>query len=319
MIIACFALLRIYMKNSVLPVERKGELFLFLSSVVFTVITLLVKVASSGFSGMFVATWRFIVGIIATLIVCKTFGISTKIENRSEWFIRGVFGAAAMVSFYFSIQLSTISRAALLCNTSPIFVAVFGFLFFKESIRRSDIASLLICFLGVVFIFYDRGTYSIKGDILGLLSSIFSGIAIHYVKKSSMVNHSLVVYLSPCLIGLLFIPFTIHEYQTFNLHAFYAVLVVGVLTVLAQFFMTSGYRCVNPTRGSVLNYLQIPLTLMLGAFFTHDPFPLKFIIGMVLILTGLMINIFKITRGIKEKTVPCEIENTPNSPESGLI
>ncbi len=282
------------MKIASLPIKRKGELFLFLSSVVFTVITLLVKVASSGFSGMFVATWRFVVGIAATLIVCRLFGISTRIENRSEWFFRGVFGAAAMVAFYLSIQLSTISRAALLCNTSPVFVACFGFLFFRERIRRYDIVSLLLCLLGVVFIFYDRGVYSVKGDVLGLLSAVFSGLAIHYVKRSSMVNNALIVYLSPCLLGLLCIPFTLHEYSRFNVRAFYAVLLVGILTVLAQYFMTRGYRCVNPTKGSVLNYLQIPLTLVLGAFCTHDPFPLKFIIGMICILGGLVINILEI-------------------------
>jgi drug/metabolite transporter (DMT)-like permease len=272
--------------------ERKGEVYLFLSSLIFTIITLLVKIASSGFSGMFVATWRFIVGIVVTLIVCKLFRISTKIENRTDWLIRGIFGSAAMVSFYLSIQMSTISRAALLCNMSPIFVAIFGFLFFKEKIKKSDILSLVICIIGVMFIFYDRGLYSIKGDILGLLSAVFSGIAIHYVKRSSMVNNPLIVYLSPCLLGLLFLPFTIHEYQSFNSNSFIAVIIIGLLTVLAQFFMTSGYRCVNPTKGSVLNYLQIPLTIMLGAFFTHDPFPLKFIVGMLFILAGLMVNIF---------------------------
>lgn len=290
--------------------ERKGEAYLLLSSLIFTIITLMVKIASSGFSGMFVATWRFIVGIVVTLIVCKLFRISTKIENHSDWLIRGIFGSAAMVSFYLSIQMSTISRAALLCNMSPIFVAIFGFLFFKEKIRKSDILSLIICILGVIFIFYDRGVYSIKGDILGVLSAVLSGVAIHYVKRSSMANNSLIVYLSPCLLGLLFIPFTIHEYHDFNSISFIAVIIVGLLTVLAQFFMTSGYRRVNPTKGSVLTYLQIPLTIMLGALFTHDPFKLKFIVGMILILAGLMINIFDFTSGKADQSETKSVQNS---------
>jgi drug/metabolite transporter (DMT)-like permease len=243
---------------------------------------------------MFVATWRFIVGIITTIFICKMFKISLKIENRRDWLIRGFFGSTAMVAFYLSIQMSTISRSALLCNTSPVFVAIFGFLFFKEKIKTSDILGLVLCFLGVVFIFYDRGVYSITGDIAGLLSAIFSGVAIHYVKKSSMVNNSLIVYLSPCILGLMFVPFTINEYHEFEMYSFLIVLLVGLLTVLAQFFMTSGYRCVNPTKGSVLNYLQIPLTLILGAVFTHDPFPPKLFLGMILILAGLLVNILRI-------------------------
>jgi drug/metabolite transporter (DMT)-like permease len=124
-----------------------------------------------------------------------------------------------------------------------------------------------------------------------------------------MVNHALVVYLSPCVLGLLFVPFTIEEYAVFNIKAFYAVLFVGVLTVLAQFFMTSGYKCLNPTKGSVLNYLQIPMTIVLGAIFTHDPFPPRFITGMVLILSGLIINIFKASPRFRLKPVPAEAKN----------
>jgi drug/metabolite transporter (DMT)-like permease len=301
------------MKIPKFTLERKGELYLFLSSLVFTIITLLVKVASSGYSGMFIATWRFIVGIVTTVIICKMFNISLKIENLRDWLIRGFFGSAAMVAFYLSIQLSTISRSALLCNTSPVFVAIFGFLFFKEKIKTSDLLSLALCLLGVVFIFYDRGVYSITGDIAGLLSAIFSGIAIHYVKKSSMVNNSLIVYLSPCILGLLFLPFTIKEYHTFEMYSFLMVLLVGLLTVLAQFFMTSGYRCVNPTKGSVLNYLQIPLTLALGAVFTHDPFPPKFFLGMVLILAGLIINILRTASKKNVAEVPVSIESSRGS------
>jgi drug/metabolite transporter (DMT)-like permease len=95
--------------------------------------------------------------------------------------------------------------------------------------------------------------------------------------------------------------------------------VVGLLTVLAQFFMTSGYRCVNPTKGSVLNYLQIPLTILLGAFFTHDQFQLKFVIGMVLILVGLIVNIFNFTLAKTEKEILCGIENSGSEVESEVI
>jgi drug/metabolite transporter (DMT)-like permease len=218
-----------------------------------------------------------------------------------------------MVAFYLSIQLSTISRSALLCNTSPVFVAIFGFMFFREKIKTSDLLSLALCLLGVVFIFYDRGVYSITGDIAGLLSAIFSGVAIHYVKKSSMVNNSLIVYLSPCILGLIFLPFTINEYRTFEMFSFLTVLLVGLLTVLAQFFMTSGYRCVNPTKGSVLNYLQIPLTIALGAVFTHDPFPPKFILGMVFIFTGLVVNILRIASKKAIVEVPVSIERSRSS------
>lgn len=305
---------RFLMKIPKFTDERKGELYLLLSSLIFTVITLLVKVASSGYSGMFIATWRFIVGVVTTVIICKMFNISMKIENLRDWLIRGIFGSAAMVTFYLSIQLSTISRSSLLVNTSPVFVAIFGFLFFKEKIRTSDLLSLALCFLGVGFIFYDRGVYSLTGDIAGLLSGIFSGVAIHYVKKSSMVNNALIVYLSPCILGLLFLPFTINEYHTFEMFSFLMVLLVGLMTVLGQFFMTSGYRCVNTTKGSVLNYLQIPLTLVLGAVFAHDPFPPKFILGMVLIFLGLIINILRTaSKKANVVEVPVGIESSRGS------
>jgi drug/metabolite transporter (DMT)-like permease len=281
------------MRSLRLSNERKGEIQLLLSSVVFAVVTLFVKYASHNASGLFIATWRFMIGVIVIMAYVKLFRVGFKVENKIEWMMRGFFGATAMVTFYLSIQLSTISRASLLCNTSPVFVAMFGFIFFREKIRAADIVSLAICFTGIIFIFYDRQQYGLRGDILGLLSGALSGVAIHYVKKSSMVNHPLLVYFSPCLFGLLCVPFTFSEYRNITGNGFLLIILVGVLTLIAQFYMTRGYKLVNPTKGSVLNYLQIPLTIMIGVVLMHDSFPFKMIIGTVLIFAGLAVNIIK--------------------------
>ena len=279
-------------------VERKGDILLFLSSLIFAVVSLLVKLASTNTSGIFIASWRFIVGAVMTVFALKILKISIKIEKKSEWFLRGLFGSIAMVCFYLSIQHSSLSRAALLCNTSPVFVAIFGYLIFKEKLRLENIVSLLFCFTGVVVIFYERGSYSLMGDILGLLSGVFSGMAIHYVKRSSMRNHALLVYLSPCLFGLFFIPLTFSGYHDITVNNFLLVIIIGILTAIAQFFMTSGYRYVSATRGSILSYLQIPLTILLGAVFVQDPFPAGFLIGILLVSAGLLVNMIRLRSGI---------------------
>lgn len=272
--------------------KYKGELLLLLSNVLFAVTAIFVKLTSQYFNGIFITSVRFIIGILLTFIIIKICKISFKIENIKDWIMRGVFGSIAMVTFYLSISITSSGRAIMLCDTYPIFVAFFGFIFFKEKIYINNIISLLICLAGIIFIFYDRGRYNILGDILGLCSGLSSGVAIHYVRKSAVNNHPIIVYLAACVIGLVFVPFAFIDKTDFTIISIVLAITVGLLTFFAQFIMTYGYKYVPATKGSILNYFQIPLTILLSSIILHEEFKLKFIIGIVLILTGLALSIF---------------------------
>ncbi len=197
-----------------------------------------------------------------------------------------------MICFYLSISITSSGRAIMLCDTYPIFVALFGFIFFKEKLFINNILGLIFCTAGILFIFYDRGTYNIIGDALGLISGISSGMAIHYVRKSAVNNHPIIVYLAACIMGLFFIPFSFIGKISVAPLSILLVLTVGILTFLAQFIMSWGYKYVTATKGSIINYFQIPLTTFLSVVFLQESFRIKFVLGTIFIIIGLLISSF---------------------------
>lgn len=96
----------------------------------------------------------------------------------------GVFYAMTSACFYLSLKYTTAANTTVIANTSPFFIALFGFIFLKEKPHRSDWLILLIIFLGIIFCFI--GGISLNGtigDFLAILAAVtFSFLAV-IIKK----------------------------------------------------------------------------------------------------------------------------------------
>lgn len=280
----------------------RGQLHIFLSCIFFAISAVLVKFVSSGFSSYFVSLFRFIIGIILGFAVLISTKQKFKVQNKSSWILRGITGFISMVLYYLAIEITSSGRATLLNNMYPVFVLLFGVLFFKEKAHKKGIIGLVLCLIGVFVVFYDGNQYSILGDAIGLLSGIIMGAATHYTKESSQNEHPAVVYLSPCFMGLLLIPFSFKETAKIDPHSFILLFMIGLASFLAQLFMTDGYKYVSATEGSMISYLKIPITIIFSSFL-GEKLGWKFFIGTLLVLLGLYLNI------VSKKCSNTKVEN----------
>ncbi len=270
--------------------KLKGQLYIFISCLFFAISSVLVKFVSSEFSSFFVSLFRFVIGIalgFGILIVSKQ---KFKVQNKFSWVLRGITGFISMVLFYLAIEMTNSGRATLLNNMYPVFVLIFGMLFFKEQIHKKGIIGLGLCVIGIFIVFYDGNHYRVLGDIIGILSGIIMGIATHYTKESSQNEHPAIVYLSACFMGLLLIPFSLGEITKISLYSFFLLFMIGLTSFLAQLFMTDGYKYVSATEGSMISYLKIPITIILTSFL-GEKLGWEFFVGTLLIIIGLYFNI----------------------------
>lgn len=272
--------------------KYKGELLLIISAFLFAIASILVKFISKQFSGMFISLIRFIVGIIMGYFVLKYQKIPIKINDTKSWILRGIFGAIGMITMYVGISLTSSGRATMLSNTYPVFVAFFGWIFFGEKIYLNSILSLILCIIGAFFIFWDNSSYSKLGDFIALISGISGGMAINYLRKGVKFDNPIIIYLSTCIFGLILIPFTLKEWKNINLINLLYLFLVAIIAFIAQITMTEGYKYINATKGSIISYIGIPLTLLLSYIFVNEIFKKKFFIGIILISLGLFLTIY---------------------------
>lgn len=269
--------------------NSKGILYMIASSFFFSISTVLVTLVSSYFNSYFVSVMRFILGIIFGIICLIVTKKSFKINDKKNWILRGITGAVSMVLFYLAIDMVGSARATLMNNIYVIFVALFGFVFHKERIKKFNIYSMIVCLVGVTIIFYDGSTYSVLGDLIGLLSGMIQGIAIHYTKSSSEKEHPTIVYMSACIFGLLFAPLASVNNPNPGLLPLMIMLLIGASSFLAQWFMTSSYSKISAIKGSLFSYLKIPFTVILSTMFGDD-IPIKFYLGTFVLLIGLVLE-----------------------------
>ncbi|GEM_PF-1013627 len=277
--------------NKLLIMEKEfyGQLLIFVSCIFGAVGAILVKNLSSDFDGYFIAWFRFLVGLsLGTVYFLYKWG-NIRIVNKRFLFFRGLFGSLAMILYYLSIELTSSGRGVLLNTTYPLFVAIFGYLVFHEKISMKTVASILVCAGGVYLVFYDGSSYPILGSVFGILSGALGGMAIHYIRKASMNNRPIVVYLAACTFGFLITMFSAKDVLNLTPHTTLLLVTLGVVVFTSQLLLTFGFRFVSTTRGSVTMYSIIPMTLLLGLAFGEKATNL-FYIGTIVIVFGLFIN-----------------------------
>ncbi len=272
--------------------KYKGEILLIISALLFALTSILVKFVSAEFSGMFISLIRFIIGIIFGYILLRLQKIPIRINDTKSWVLRGIFGAIGMITMYVGISLTSSGRATMLSNTYPVFVAFFGWLFFKERVSYFSIISLILCIVGAIFIFWDKSNYSKLGDTIALISGISGGMAINYLRKGVLVDNPIIIYLSTCIFGLILLPITFNEWKSITLIKLFYLIIIALMAFFAQIAMTEGYKYLNATKGSIISYSGIPLTLFLSHFLVDEVFKKRFIIGITLILAGLILTIY---------------------------
>jgi drug/metabolite transporter (DMT)-like permease len=271
--------------------QRSGELAIFASCAVFPCMSILVKTIAGPWSGQFVSFFRFLVGLLLTVCFIAPWKQAFKIHDKKAWLLRGLFGSLAMLTGFLAIRLTSSGRAVLLANTYPVFVAIFGVLFFKEKITLNQLAALLVCFAGMVCVFYDHSHYSFTGNALALASGISAGFAVHFIKKARERNSVYSVYLSACLFGLLLCAGSAAEIKyAVSSRAWAMLLAVGLLAFLGQSLLAYGYKYVTASRGSIIGFAETLFTLLLSFVILSEEMKPRFWLGAALILAGLLIN-----------------------------
>ncbi len=88
----------------------------------------------------------------------------------------GVFFAGDLGFWHWSIQLTTIANATLLCNLAPIYVTLFSALVLQERFSPRFIIALLLAIAGAAVLMSSStafGAQYLRGDILGLITAVF--------------------------------------------------------------------------------------------------------------------------------------------------
>ncbi|GAA4277489.1 hypothetical protein GCM10022259_22130 [Aquimarina mytili] len=150
-----------------------------------------------------------------------------------------------------------------------------------------------MAFIGVLMIKGFDPNISSIGFLLILGSAFFSGIVYVLINKIGQGDHPVVIvnyfmWISLIIGGVL----SVFEWTTPKGVEWVLLLSLGVFGYFGQLFMTKAFQSQATNKIVSLKYVEVIFTMIAGVFWFSDVYPLLSLVGTLLVITGLILNIW---------------------------
>ncbi len=263
----------------------QGYVLLFLASVCFSLMSMLVRVVGKGHAAE--AMWlRFGVGILVVGVLWRWGRAEIRPARWGLLAVRGAMGAGAVLVLFISINRVGLAQGSVLSFAYPIFTALFATLIFRERPRRGVWVAMLVAFAGVYLIIWPRDwSGEIAYKLLAVGGSVMAGLAVSTIPTLRQRESSYTIFLSMCLFGFLIASvLSLGKPFRFSSAGWAALMGVAAFATIGQLMMTFAYKAVPATQGSIFSYVTPVMNVVLGWGVFHEPMPARAWLGAVMVI-----------------------------------
>lgn len=228
-----------------------------------------------------------------------TFGYLLKnkiplIGNKNKLLIlRSIVGATSMLFFFMSVKYLSVGTAVSLRYTAPIFAAIFAVFILKEQIKPFQWVFFIISFMGVLVLKGIDSQVDTTGLILVIVAAILSGLVYIMINQIGQSEHPVVVVnyfmITAMILGAVL---SIGNWKTPIGIEWPLLLSLGVFGYFGQIYMTKAFQTASTNIIAPLKYVEVVFTVMLGAALFGEVYTFWSLFGMVLIISGLVLNVW---------------------------
>ncbi|UOB21023.1 DMT family transporter [Macrococcus armenti] len=263
----------------------KGILWLIAASIGFSLMGAFVKL-SGDLPVIQKSLFRNIIGMILPLYFvykyrAPLFGHK---ENQGTLILRSLFGLIGVLLNYYAIDHMVLSDADMLNKLSPFFTIIFCAFFLKEYIRRYQMISMVIAFIGALFIIKPNFSSDMFIAIIGVLGAMFAGLAYTTLRVlgSKEKFYTTVFYFS-FVSTIVLIPLTLLSYEPMtNVQIIYLIL-SGVFATLGQFGLTIAYSYAPAKDISIFFYTTVLFSAIIGFILFNETPDLLSYLGYIIV------------------------------------
>ncbi len=239
-----------------------------------------------------VAFFRSIFSLVITYYLLRKNNIPPLGNQRGILTLRGLAGCLGLIGSFYTLQHMPLASAVTINYLSPFFTAILGIFIAKQKVQFTQFIYFFISILGVFLLKGFDFRISTLDVSIGLGAALFAGLAYNMIAKSKGKDHPLVIIF---YFPLLTIPF-VSIYCLFNWVNpigidWLFLLLIGISTQIAQYYMTLSYQSANLAKVASLNYLSVIYALLFGYFLFNETFNTMSIIAIGIILLGVILNL----------------------------
>jgi drug/metabolite transporter (DMT)-like permease len=284
---------------------NKGVQYMLIASFTFAIMGAFAKLAAQHMSSLEVVFFRNIAGVILIGIAIIKKPMTHQGGKPFLLFFRGFMGFVALLAFFYNIAHIPLGDAMTYSKTSPIFTAIFAWLFLHEKLSLKGWGAVLLGFVGIVFITQPSGLGFSKYDLLGIFSGVGAALAYTSIRELKKYYDTRAIVLSFMGVGTVgpILLFLISPYVNFpELDFIFSefvmpqgivwvyVIAMGLFATLSQVLMTKAYGETKAGIVGAVSYTNILFSIIVGVMLGDALPSLTTTFGIVLIvIAGVMV------------------------------
>lgn len=276
-----------------------GTLLTTIASLCYGISPVLVKMQFAfGLNSSSVLTYRAAIATILMLIILCFQKTSLRLARQDglRFAMVGFLGTAAMLLLTASYAYINVGLTTALHYTYPIFVNLVSAIFFKITLTKARVFSLLLGISGVFMLsLHSESSTEVTGVILAILSGLFFAIymiSLEHTTFSTVNRYVIALHINVAI----FVFSLLFNVVTGNLRPItsgrsivYLILLALLNSVIAMLCFRAGVLLLGAAKAAVISTSEPVFSVLFGLLLLGEPIALTLIIGLVFILLGLAV------------------------------
>ncbi|MBI2033289.1 MAG: DMT family transporter [Candidatus Levybacteria bacterium] len=202
--------------------KQKAILALIIANIIWGAASPIFKWSLQNVQPFTLAFLRFYLGALLLLPFLRHIPLGIKKQHFFEVFLIAFFGITVNISFFFlALQKTASINAPIIASSGPILLILGSMIFLKEHPGIKKIAGGLMGLMGVIIIILqpliEKGLdASVTGNLFLIIATLSSIIPVFILRKLTKIYEPMtLVFWSFVISAITFLPFFVHEIQTY--------------------------------------------------------------------------------------------------------
>lgn len=254
--------------------RNKGIFFILCAAFCFAGMNLFVKLAGE-LPFFEKAFFRNAVALVfaSMILVQKKIPLSCANKNMKYLIARATAGTIGIFMNFYAIDHLNIADASMLNKLSPFFAVIFSIFILSEKPLRHQVLSVILAFVGAIFILKPNAINLLSFPaLIGLCSGLFAGLAYTFLRKATsngVPGPFVVFFFSAFSCVCCLVPSAIHFEIPSGQQVIFLFL-AGLSAAGGQFSITAAYTHAKASEISVYDYSQILFAGLMGYLFLGE-------------------------------------------------
>jgi drug/metabolite transporter (DMT)-like permease len=274
--------------------QRTGILWLLFSEVCYAVMRVSTRAGAADLPWAEIAAARFMGGAVVALIAARARGVSLRVADRKNAWLRSLFGTGGALALFHALGTKAIAvgDATTLYSTTPLWVALLSGPLLGERVGAVVWAGVALGFAGVAVLLGAHFTAVGSVGLIVLVGAVSYALAILRLRALSRSESSEAIALHMSLTaGVTMLLFALPSLRPVHASAYVPLVISAVSGGFGQLAVGRAYARGAAAGMSALTYSGVLFTYLLEvALFHRVPEPHQMLGAALVIIAGVVVS-----------------------------